>query len=399
MDQPILALKIIAEHTVVRQSQTFQNKANNYLNFDILFAPKISLLMSYFLIFNTRYTNILGLSTDFQCFKHDVQETTVKIVYDRKTDVTDCPALCDLLNSRTFDAVIDFSSYKRSELKRVLPHVINRTRLYIYISSDSVYEVCRIKSSNGDSKEEDDVRPESEEEKDKLKQQDKYGHDKLSCEEYLREVCAQHQAKFVCLRLADVIGPMDSTERWWQLQLWLSATLKTGSPLVLPEHLREKLLSFVFVKDIAKVVCELVQLAHSGNHSMQIMNQSYNLAFRERVTLHQLLLLINSDLPTKEEQVDVEYSTDAAAIPQYFPSVERGPFDVSKASQLLNWRPTSLVAAVRDTVLFYRDSVFYGRHCLDERRSVYESLCKDFKPFPNRSQLRKEVRNLLKIEK
>ena len=318
------------------------------------------------------------------------------LYYDRKTDICDSGELKALIDSVNFDAVLDFSSYKLSELKRVLPHLLKRTHLYVFISSDSVYEVCEQSFPVRDSREEDDIRPKDEEQIKLLKRRDSYGHHKLKCEEYLREKCKESGTNFVCLRLADVIGPGDATERWWQLQLWLNACLNLGLSLNLPSSLQGKSLSFVYVKDVAQLVVDLVMIAHSGGSS-HILNQSYNLAFREKVTLHQLLLLMNSEL-SKEEHIDIEYSDDAA-IPQYFPSVERGPVDVSKATELLNWRPTSLMRAVHDTVMFYRDDVMCGDVFLDERRSVYESLCDDFKSFKNRSQLRREVRRLLRLQR
>lgn len=55
--------------------------------------------------------------------------------------------------------------------------------LYVYISSDSVYEVSVPKLHSGASVEKDAVRPRNAEEQQRLKELDSYGHYKLACEE------------------------------------------------------------------------------------------------------------------------------------------------------------------------------------------------------------------------
>ena len=46
-----------------------------------------------------------------------------------------------------------------------------------------------------------------------------YGHDKVKCDEYLKSHAADTRDGFpyICLRLPDVIGPMDSTGRFWNM--------------------------------------------------------------------------------------------------------------------------------------------------------------------------------------
>ena len=103
------------------------------------------------------------------------------VKYNRRKQVSEYPEFNNLLQNTDFHTVVDFSAFKKSEVKRVLPHL--RTKLYIYISSDSVYEVCDKKNPELYSKETDDTRPSDEAFVKKLKKADRYGHDKLKCEE------------------------------------------------------------------------------------------------------------------------------------------------------------------------------------------------------------------------
>ena len=61
------------------------------------------------------------------------------------------------------------------------------------------------------------VRPISKELYKKYKREEDYGHDKLKCEEYLKQLQA---FKYIILRLSDVIGPYDDSGRFWGYIKW-----------------------------------------------------------------------------------------------------------------------------------------------------------------------------------
>ncbi|CAG7720176.1 unnamed protein product, partial [Allacma fusca] len=50
---------------------------------------------------------------------------------------------------------------------------------------------------------------------------DSYGDQKLAGEEVLIENNKATGMKFLIFRLADVIGPRDTTDRWWTYQMWI----------------------------------------------------------------------------------------------------------------------------------------------------------------------------------
>ena len=108
---------------------------------------------------------------------------------------------------------------------------------YIYISSDSVYDVSEVSlGSDGQplpwlapsperplgNIEEDAVRPRSAAKQRELQRKDSYGHDKLAGEEALRKALTTfHGPTHMSLRLPDVLGARDNTGRFFQYLLWL----------------------------------------------------------------------------------------------------------------------------------------------------------------------------------
>jgi len=118
-------------------------------------------------------------------------ETRIKpfvhhITCDREnSDLEYCTELIKLIDESHFKYIFDFSAYKPEVLLQSVDILNNKTDLYVYISSDSIYEVCEDPGeyNGGLSKESDGVRPESEDERDRLNDADEYGNEKLLGEE------------------------------------------------------------------------------------------------------------------------------------------------------------------------------------------------------------------------
>lgn len=222
---------------------------------------------------------------------------------------------------------------------------------YIYISSDSVYEVCVQNSHGGWSREEDAVRPSDPQDRDTMNRKDSYGHRKLECEEVLEREKEVHGINFVSLRLPDVFGPRDTTDRFWNYQIWWQSHHIAGS--FGPIHLHPKknqLISFVYSEDVSELILNLL------NASLAVYNEAYNVAF-EPVTLEDFLKTMAESLVIKELVFD---RTEKANV-HWYPSVTRGPVNVTKISKKLSWKPSSFREAVRTSCQFYRDAMSVAR--------------------------------------
>ena len=81
--------------------------------------------------------------------------------HKNENNLLKCEKFIKLLGSITnIDLVVDFSAYKPKAISDALEVLKGKVHLYIYISSDSVYEVCEgYNTASGLLKETDSVRP------------------------------------------------------------------------------------------------------------------------------------------------------------------------------------------------------------------------------------------------
>lgn len=193
-----------------------------------------------------------------------------------------------------WDLVVDFSAFIRRHVKSVIRGLSKLAKLYILISTDSVYEVCAKEFRDGPIKESDALRPEHDAEVAKLAEQDQYGHDKLRCEEYLRShVLKSGDLPYMVFRLPDVIGPYDPSNRYWNYMLWLQSMEKW--PIHTQDISESRKLSFVFSEDVAGFIHHLLPeiTGPTGQEFVaKVHGQSFNLAFSETVTLNELLSMM-----------------------------------------------------------------------------------------------------------
>lgn len=267
-----------------------------------------------------------------------------------------------------YDFLLDFSSYHPGNMAEIIDILTSRVGLYIYISTDSVYEVCQSKdNSDGYLREEDAIRPMSHSERRSLNARDNYGHRKLGCEELLVEQRENGGFPYVILRLPDVIGPRDNTDRWWKYQLWIQFNKVIGRPLYMTKELSMQRISLVYNVDVARVIVSIMR--DSNRH----IDNAYNLAFSEVTTLAKLLL----DMAAALEVTDVDFSHTDTVRSYLFPTVTRGPLSIEKASRQLKWQPTPLQQAVRETVEFYKRAMRTAqfaakrRDLLDDFKRIY----------------------------
>jgi nucleoside-diphosphate-sugar epimerase len=327
--------------------------------------------------------------------KH-LRSCTLQLIHvDRKQTLANCQELVRLVSSvGHFRAVIDFSAYKSFALKESLKLLGDKCKLYVFISTDSVYEVCVRKQHLSKSEEVDSVRPLSKKEKKSLKRFDRYGHHKLKCEEHLQYYgqCLS-SLSYVILRLADVIGPRDSTHRLWQYILWVMVCSYHDVPVYLPESSRHQQLSLCYVKDVASFLADLCFAGDEDKLKMICKNDCYNLAAAETITIEQLLSIIHREFKLTGRLM-IHYC-DEADTARILPSVTRGPVDVTKAMTLIGWRPVSVLEAVKCSVEFYAD-VMSSCNFHQEKKECMKELLHDMKDLYPRQLVRGVFRNTLR---
>lgn len=324
-----------------------------------------------------------------------------RIRWDRKRPLKDCYKLFKLFSEvDCFTAVVDFSAYSKSTLKESLAFVKGRCLLYIYISSDSIYEVCE-KRHSGLTRETDAVRPAEYSERKRLNRLDKYGHKKLKCEELLVNQEGQADSvPYVIFRLPDVFGARDSTQRLWQYLIWMKLCDRFNAPLYVPAQLAHKPISLVYVCDVAAFLVKVIFSDTKSEFYQHLQNQSFNLASSEQIMIGDLLNFLSETLCLPRIRIEFSSNPD---VPLIYPSVNLGPIDTSKAGTLLFWHPSVLHDSLRESVQFYEsimDSKAFRSEklfCIDEVLDNLKGLY-DAKPLSKRSQCLQILKEILHVK-
>ena len=248
---------------------------------------------------------------------------------NRKDNVSACDKLISHINGvHRFDYVIDFSAYEVQDIKNTLELLKNKIATYILISTDSIYDVCE-KTHDGPMKEDDDKRP---------------------VENELRRQSAADGFSHVIFRLPDVLGPRDTTHRWWIYQLWVKLSPEfPNKPIIVPKYLQNYEMSFVFVDDVAQL---LVDILLDDEMNVKAANNVFNLALEQTVTGEQLFRDIGKELQLKDISITISDDPDTTHFYVY-PSVRRGPISTDKAKNVLGWKSSPWREVVAHTVTFY----------------------------------------------
>ena len=285
----------------------------------------------------------------------------------------------ELLTSGYYDAVIDFSSYNARQMKQVVDILHGRVGVYIYISTDSIYEVCE-KTHSKPSIEEDAVRPKSPKKRLELKREEKYAHDKLACEEVLEQERKSSGFPYVALRLPDVIGPRDSSFRYWTYHLWIRIHKAIQHPVHMPNGVMDVKFSLIHVEDAAKAIEKVLDVGPAAH------NQAINLAFSEHFTLKKLL----RDIADKLNVDELEFISDDDSTWYSYPTVTKGPLNISKAKILLGWEPMTWESSL-DSLSSFLDDAMTEEKFVREREMLLADFFENIVPEEHYSTALKKL--------
>ena len=286
-------------------------------------------------------------------------------------------------SGKKWDLVIDFCGYERKDIKPIIEGLGHVTRLFVFISSDSVYDVSDNQKLVHDHleriKEESAIRPDNDKEIRRLAKEEDYGHGKLCCEEYLLSHNQMNELPYVILRLPDVIGPFDGTYRLWLYIKWI--LFNQQYPIHLDSDSETKKLSFVYSEDVVEVLYKIAKKMQSTEDDYvesfirKINKKSINLCFNETLTLKEFLDVIC----TRMQADNVKFLPEKELYKSghfFLPSVECGPISNELAKELFDFEPTELYTAINATVDFFMDAnineVYNKEHraCIEKFQKV-----------------------------
>ncbi|CAE7702404.1 C35C5.3 [Symbiodinium necroappetens] len=274
-----------------------------------------------------------------------------------------------------WDCVVDFSGFCGGDVHASLQGLDGAFKLYIYISSDSVYEVStwayekwkprkRLDGRSGYETHVSEglaVRPATKEQQEIVNNNDGYGNEKLQGEEVLlKELPAG--CKCFILRLPDVIGPCDSTHRLWAYWHWLRAGELGAPPPQVQSYKRKRKswdangdeiaqapgdakLALVYSLDVAKFLLRLV--TDQPTKAVDIVN----LCCEEQLQLSEFLeqLFAASGGNRKRPRLAPDRNPKV-----YLPSVDRlWPLSCERAREVYGFRPTPLEEVLTRCVEFF----------------------------------------------
>lgn len=319
---------------------------------------------------------------------------------------------------RMWDAVVDFSAFDAADAECVVAGLRDAARiggilepdgyprpLYVYISSDSVYEVTAEWAAtttpaaldwDADDEfasvelvsERHAVRPLEKKERKRLKRKDGYGDGKLQVEEALKGVFENDNFfpfSVINLRLPDVIGPYDDTGRLWAYWLWL--TLGQVVRLHSEGADADQQIGFVYSKDVGRFVGEW--LSRGGRSSSSRFFHTLNFGCKEQAPLGDQIKMFREETiqalennitatatlenyapdrllrvkhlldRAKKSSILVRSPGEHSRSPQFFPSVERvRALSFSTLNELYPWFETSGVReAYRASAEFFLEAM------------------------------------------
>jgi len=299
---------------------------------------------------------------------------TARVVTDRHGDAHEFAQRIAEATYRlgtSWDLVADFSAFNGEHIRASLEGLRGRFRFYVYVSSDSIYEVSawaangwHPRSVKGNCVDEAvGQRPPDDAEQQRLCYADRYGHEKRCAEESLALGLSESapQSQGLILRLPDVLGPFDRTLRLFAYWHWLRLSTEeaiqvprvpatqedadTGASVPL-----DPLLACVYSRDVAMMIAGLVK---SDPPAGVPRCDAINLACSEQLRLSDILCLLAeaADLPPPS----------LISVPHPFaflPSVKRPwPLCCQRATDVYGFVPTPLAAVLKACVAWFEEAL------------------------------------------
>lgn len=116
----------------------------------------------------------------------------------------------------------------------------------------------------------------------------------------------------------------------------------------IPNGVRSDLFSLVHVDDVADVISKIVAM-----NAKSIKNKVINLALREHIALPRVI----KDIASYYGIDYVRHEGDDNSTWYVYPAGTKGPVDISRAAELLEWDPMTWKQAVDKTCEFYHNAM------------------------------------------
>ena len=197
------------------------------------------------------------------------------------------------------------------------------------------------------------------------------------CEEELIGLSKKLNFSYFILRLPDVIGERDSTNRYWFYQMWLEYLNfnqdKNEIKIPIPKYYFNRKTSFVYVNDIARLVNLILT-----SDDLNLKNEIVNVAFETPLTLIDFIKLIASfvdeNFGKRLEFIEQE-TIEHDSISHGFPSVNKTYLSIEKLLSKFNFKPSDLKESLHRVFQFYSEAYSkFPRHCKTIEKDLKNEL-------------------------
>ena len=219
-------------------------------------------------------------------------EGTGQIICDRD----DSENLKEALKGQQFDYLVDVSGLNQVQVKALCQAVeLKSLKGAVFISSSAVYDVEHLRG-----------RFQEEDRKKRNKYWGDYGTDKTAAEQEYRSSMEKKGIPLTILRPPYVYGEHNYVQR----ESFVFEHILMGQPVLLP--MKNQKLQFIYVRDLAVIVREVLEKNQSGTAIYNVGNESY-------VTAREWVKLCAEAMGKRVELVTFDYEKAGVGVREFFP--------------------------------------------------------------------------------
>lgn len=211
-------------------------------------------------------------------------------------DRNDQKAMKAVLEGKVFDHLVDVSGLNEEQVQIVCKTIhMQELKSMVFISSSAVYDVEHLR-----------IRFHEQDQLKKNKFWGQYGTDKIEAERIYSRCMEEKQIPLIILRPPYVYGE----ENYVQRESFIFEHILRNRPVILPAT--NKKLQFIYAKDLAVIVREMLEKKSKGS-------EIYNVGNKQYVTAKEWVQLCAQAMGKSVEMVNFDYKKHGRSVREFFP--------------------------------------------------------------------------------
>lgn len=278
---------------------------------------------------------LLGNNYSVYILNRGTRENDDDRIINLKCDRNNTELMKEILNSHSFDIVIDVSGLNKLQVE-ILYNSLNKDNLkkFVLISSSAVYDVENL---NIPYKEEDPL--------DENKYWTNYGKNKIEAENFLIEKFKDSKLNLVILRPPYVYGENNYAQR----ESFMFDHILNNKPILIPRD-GSTYLQFIYTRDLANIIVKLV------NTNLETIS-IFNVGNMKPITIKEWVKCCSKVVGKQVEILEYDYLKYNRMERDFFPFFNyNNVLDVSKINEIYS-KETDFETGLRNCFEWYSDNV------------------------------------------